>query len=246
MTDKQTVSFRLEPRYVALLDSWAADVGASRSELIEEAVTTGIQHMDGAPEEMEEAAAVKNAIAKNQTERRKGWFRNNFSKGLQKAFEQELHPVEYRQTVKPFLEEAKELGELPPEIQQETGCKTYIEWCEEKLEYYSEAYHGSVWSHDPIENPVGQHGGIENAREWLQRAKAIRSAYVAGDRTKAERLASYAQKDDVVPEHIIESAHTALEAGEAPSLDAAVAKEAKDAIDNSAALPGREAEDSNQ
>lgn len=242
---KRTVSVRLEEATIESLDAWAAEAGATRGELVREAINTGVENMESAPEHVEETARVSRAMAKKERDRRKGWFRNNFAKGLQKAFEEELHPAEYRQSVEPYLEEAKELGELPEELQQETGCKTYIEWCESKLEYYRDAYHGSVWSHDPIEDPIGKHGGIENAREWLQRAKKITQALRQGDHGKADRLAAYAERDGVVPELILESAEARHEAGGVPSTDRAIAKEAKKAIDNSAALPGRTAEESN-
>jgi predicted DNA-binding protein len=233
MADSSTLSFRVDAEIIDALETAAAEVGTSKSGMARDALIRGLEEMEDAPDYLQQQARKERIEAEHKQERRAGWFRSNFSDGMKKAMKKNLHPAEYRQSVAPYLEEAKELGEMPAPIQRETGSETYHEWCQDQLDYYAVAYEHQLFEHDAIEGPLDEHEGMENARQWVDRAELIAEANdpsgtVAGEPSK---LAQTALNDGVVPEDVKEQARRAVESGEAGHLAAGVVDAAAALVD---------------
>ena len=199
-----TLSFRVEDHIIDALEDAAAQSRISRSQLAREALLAGLESLEGTdglevPEHLAHDAKIRRLIADNKRTRRKGKFRSEFAKQMKRSFKNNEHPEEFAKSVAGYREEAEDMGELPEPIQHETGCTTFEDWVEDKLEYYQAAYRASSWEAEPIENPLADFAGVENAREWVQRAEAIAAADSRADRLRRARLA---QSDGVVPEEL--------------------------------------------
>lgn len=225
------------------LDDAAADSRTSRSALAREAMLIGLEEMsDGegdldVPEHLGHDAKVRRMLARNKATRRRGKFRSEFSKQLKRSFENNETPGEFEQSVSGYIEEAADLGEIPEDVRDsmDSNATTYEEWVEEMIDYYRVAYRAQTFEHDPIDDPLGQHEGIENARQWVQRAEAIARKTSKG---RKHELARHALSDGVVPDHIREDA----EEHENGVLDGVVAAAEQAAASRS--LTGADGDDS--
>lgn len=211
MADSSTLSFRVDTDIIDRLDDAAGQGGTNRSALAREALLVGLQHLaDGeggieVPEHLSHDAKVRQLIARNKKERRRGKFRSEFSKQLKRSFENNETPAEFRSSVSGYIEEAEDMGELPEGVQEEidVDATTYSEWVEDMLSYYRVAWEAQTFDHDPIDDPLGNHEGIDNARQWVQRAENIASETDSGRR---HELAQFAITDGVVPAHVKQQA----------------------------------------
>lgn len=208
-----TVGFRLDDEIITELEDAASEASISKSELLREAVLRGLEEMKDeaggidVPEHLGHDAAVRRLIARNKKTRRSGKFRSEFAGQMKKSFKNNEHPEEFKRSVAGYLEEAEEMGELPEPVAEETGCDTFEEWVQDKLEYYAAAYEASTFEGDPIENPLGEFSGVSDAREWIDRAEAIANADndARGGRKateKRKKMAQHAISDGVVPDGI--------------------------------------------
>jgi predicted transcriptional regulator len=213
MSNTSTLSFRVEQDIINALDEAAAESRASRSGIAREAVLVGIEQLadeDGEisiPEHVAHDAKIKQLIARNKKTRRAGKFRSEFASQMKSSFKRNEHPDEFVRSVAGYVEEAEDMGALPEAVAEETGCETFAEWVEDKIEYYRTAHQISSYDHDPIENPLSGFDGIAGAREWLNRAEAIAAVEPSGGRTRREKqkeMARLAVQDGVVPDAIIE------------------------------------------
>lgn len=257
MANSSTISFRLESDIVDRLDLAATEAGCSRSHLAREALLCGLRDLadEGdeidVPEHLAHDAEIQRLIARNKAERRRGKFRSEFSKQLKRSFENNETPAEFRQSVSGYLEEADRLGEMPEPVRREVDAdvSTYREWCDHMLDYYNAAYSAQTFDHDPINDPLGNHEGIENAKDWVTIAENIATAdpqprntdgptYGESQEQKQRKreLARKAIKNGTVPDAILE------QAGNDPAdrLDAVVAAAEQAAGD---ALTGNSAGD---
>lgn len=207
MGSSSTLSFRVEDDIIDRLDDAAADSRTSRSGLAREAFLEGLRVLSNeeggidVPDHLGHDAKVRQMIARNKSERRRGKFRSEFSKQLKRSFKNNETPAEFRSSVSGYIEEAEDMGELPEEVREDadTDARTFAEWCEEMLRYYEVAYRGQNFDHDPIDDPLGNHDGIENARQWMTRAENIAAE---DSRSRRRELARFAREDGVVPEHV--------------------------------------------
>lgn len=219
MADSSTLSFRLDGEIVDALDRAASENGISRSQLARECLLEGVRSLSGGegaeeievPEWLGHEAEVREMIARNREERRRGKFRSEFSKQLRESFENNETPQEFRNSVAGYVEEADRLGELPEGVAEEIAANvdTFAGWVEHMLSYYEAAYRGQNWDHDPIDDPLGKHEGIENMREWMQRAESIAEAVEERDHDLATNLARHTLQDGLVPEHVEDRANEA-------------------------------------
>lgn len=242
MSDSSTLSFRVEDDIIDALDQSAADSRASRSKIAREALLIGVEQLTGedgdvsVPEHVAHDAKIKRLIDQNKQIRRAGKFRSEFASQLKTSFERNEHPDEFKKSVAGYIEEAEDMGELPEGVQEETGCETYHEWVQDKLRYYRAAYQGQEFNHDPVEDPLGNHEGLQNAKSWVSRAEAIVNADHDVDggttaREKRKEMARFALEDDAVPEAIVEQAREA----DRPAKEV-VAEAAVDLIEQDRAL----------
>ena len=217
MTGSSTLSFRVEDDIIDALDAAADHSRASRSKIAREAMLIGVEQLTDAdgevsvPEHVAHDAKIKRLISRNKRTRRAGKFRSEFAKQLKRSFKNNEHPEEFKRSVAGYIEEAEDMGELPPEVADETDCATFTEWVQDKLDYYAAAYQASTFEADPIENPLGNYEGISGAREWMQRADAIANPNVdqkGGPSADAKRkeAARFAIQDGVVPDAILREA----------------------------------------
>lgn len=215
MGNSSTLSFRLEDDIIDRLDDAASDSRTSRSGLAREALLVGLEEMSNGegeidvPDHLGHDAKVRRMIAKNKAERRLGKFRSEFSKQLKTSFSNNETPGEFRQSVAGYIEEAEDLGEIPEEVREsmDSDALTYSEWVEEMIDYYAVAYEAQTFDHDPIDDPLGNHEGIENARQWVDRAENIAERAEGGSyRVGAHDLAQRALTDGVIPDHIEQKA----------------------------------------
>lgn len=212
-----TLSFRVDDQIIDALDMAAEQTRAGRSKIAREALLLGLEELRDAegdvqvPEHVAHDAKIKRLIARKKRTRRAGKFRSEFSKQLKRSFENNEHPEEFRRSVSGYIEEAEDMGELPPEVAEETGCATFEAWVHDKIDYYRAAYQASTFDADPIENPLKDYEGVADAREWMDRAEAI--AQPNADKKggpsaeeKRKEAARYAIQDGVVPETVLEEA----------------------------------------
>lgn len=219
MAGSSTLSFRVEDEIITRLDDAAADSRTSRSALAREALLIGVEALSNGegdievPDHLGHDAKVRRMIAQNKAERRRGKFRSEFSKQLKRSFKNNEHPAEFESSVSGYVEEAGDMGELPEEVRADldVDVRTFEEWVEHMLEYYRVAYHSQTFDHDPIDHPLGNHEGIETAKEWMTRAENIATA--ERDRSggtsaeeKQRSLARHALEDGVVPDRIEQQA----------------------------------------
>lgn len=217
MSDSSTLSFRLKDDIIDRLDDAATQADTSRSELAREALLSGLEDMangDGTynvPDHLGHDAEVRRMIARNKKTRRQGKFRSEFSKQLKTSFSNNEHPREFRDSVQGYIEESETMGEIPAEVAADLDAdvETYREWVDHMLEYYSAAWQSQSFDADPINDPLGNHEGIENAKDWVDRAENIANAErqnVTGDSISAKdrqrEMAQYALEDGVVPDQI--------------------------------------------
>lgn len=207
MSDRQTVSTRLDGEQVDQLEDIATSNQVSRSEVLREAVQFYLANSGELPDHINHDAQIRRLISEHKEERRKGKFRREFSNQLQNSFERGEHPDEFEHSVAGYIEESKKMGELPPGVKEETGFSTYYEWVQRQLEYYRVAYESQEFSHDPVNDPLGQHEGLSNAKEWIEAAETI--AGREGDQRrgdtaqeKREQTARLAMQDGIVPESL--------------------------------------------
>lgn len=218
MTGSSTLSFRVEDDIIDALDAAADHSRASRSKIAREALLLGVEELTDAdgdvsvPEHVAHDAKIKRLISRNKRTRRAGKFRSEFSKQLKRSFRNNEHPEEFRRSVAGYIEEAEDMGELPQQVADETGCDTFSEWVQDKLDYYAAAYQASTFDSDPIENPLGSFEGLQNARSWLTEAQAITAVGHEDGygpetiRKKRTEIARGALREGVVPEQIEQQA----------------------------------------
>lgn len=243
MAGSSPLSFRVDEEVITALDDAVADErNVSRSEFARVALLRGLEALTDeqgdvdVPDWLGHDAKVRQMIASNKATRRQGKFRSEFSKQLKSSFQNNETPAEFRDSVAGYLEEANDMGELPEGVREhaDTDATTYAEWCEEMLEYYRVAYQSQNWDHDPIDNPLGNHEGIEDARQWMKRAEAIATAGSdlgpESRREKRRKLSRQALEDGVVPEHVKEKATEA----DGVDLAAAVAAAAVESAESRA------------
>ncbi len=213
-----TLSFRVDDEKISAIEHVAEENHVSRSQLARTALLRGLEAMrDGdtgdieVPEHLAHDAKIHRIIQENKATRRKGKFRKEFIAQLKRSFENGEHPAEFEQSVAGYIEEAEDMGDLPEPVADETGCDTFEEWVQDKLEYYAAAYQASTFDAEPIENPLGNHAGVVDAGKWLDRAEAIAEA--ANDPRKDEtKMARFALKDGIAPEEADTPAETVREA----------------------------------
>jgi predicted DNA-binding protein len=202
MSESSTLSLRVDKQISDRLETLAGDSGVTKSQLARRALYGGLEDLEDVPADLEDKAERERVKQEYQTERRRGWFRSNFSDGMTRAFEDGLTPDEFEASVRPYLEEAERLGALPADVADSTGCETYLEWCEDMLEYYAAAYEQSNWDAEADLNaPLEGFDGVQAGRQWADRAVPIAEA----DGAKQERLAKQAIRDSIVPEDVLEA-----------------------------------------
>lgn len=234
MGDSSTLSFRVESDIIDRLDDAAADNSVSRSQLAREALLVGLQEMDDGdgdldvPDHLAHDAKVRQMLARNKKKRRRGKFRSEFSRQLKASFERGETPAEFRDSVAGYIEEAREMGDLPEGVKERTSADvdTFSEWVDSMLEYYAVAYESQTFDHDPVDNPLGNHEGVQNARQWVKRAEAIATTtdYNGGDTPdeRRRRLAENAREDGVLPEWLQQQVEDVQTTGEADPRDVIV------------------------
>jgi len=203
-----TLSFRVEDDIIDALDDAAAQGRISRSQLARESLLAGLEQLAGeggeidVPDHLGHDAKIKRLIASNKKTRREGKFRSEFSKQMKRSFKNNEHPAEFEKSVAGYIEEAQDMGDLPEPIQEKTDCRTFYEWVQDKLEYYTVAYQSSNYDADPIDNPLGEFAGMQDARDWMARAEGIAACDPIAEQDKRERLARTALSDGVAPDHV--------------------------------------------
>lgn len=240
VADSSTLSFRVDSQIIDRLEEAASDVQTSRSGVAREALLVGLELLADpetgeidVPEHVAHDAKVQRLIARNKKERRQGKFRSEFSKQLKASFKNNETPGEFRNSVAGYIEEAEDMGEIPEDVRDriDSNALTYAEWCEEMLDYYEVAYQSQNFEHDPIDDPLGNHEGIENARQWINRAENIAEAARPGGSIQLDPkvIAQRALTDGVVPEHVQEQAEQ-----QADSLIDGIVSAAEQAAENRA------------
>lgn len=227
MADSSTLSMRLDADIIDRLDDAAAENNTSRSHLAREALLIGVQELaaeDGGldvPDHLAHDAKVRQMLARNKKQRRRGKFRSEFSKQLKSSFKRGETPAEFRDSVAGYIEEAEQIGRLPEGVREQVAAdvETFSGWVDHMLEYYSVAYDAQNFDHDPVDDPLGNHEGVENAKDWITRAENIATAESdgsAGKRERRRRIAGAARRDGVLPQHLQEESSDADRTTEGP------------------------------
>lgn len=226
-----TLSFRVDDQIIDALDELATESNVSRSQVARDLLLEAVETTEEVPDHVRHEAETRRMIQRNKAERRKGKFRSEFSKQLKSSFSNNETPAEFRSSVSGYLEESERLGAIPQDVREsmDSDAVTYREWCEEMIRYYSVAYEAQEFDHDPIDDPLSNHEGIENAKEWVDRAERIEErANGSGHSVSAHEIAQTALTDGVVPEHVEQQAqqheHGVLD-GLVDQAEAAVAED---------------------
>jgi predicted transcriptional regulator len=208
-----TLSLRVDDDVIDALDAMTADSPASRSALAREAVVEGLKHLDGVPDWVENDAEAQSIINQNKRESWEGAFRSEVVNRLKASFESDRTPAEFEKSISGYIDEADRLGKMPEETAADApdGVETYREWVGYMLEYYRTAYDAQEFDHDPMNNPLGNHEGIDRAGSWVEATENIeragRDAPPSEARKKRRQAARAALESGDVPAHVKERAH---------------------------------------
>jgi len=162
-----TITVRVDDELKRAYDEAAnhADSGVTKSDLIREQLARGVE--DGTleiPEEFRTLAKRSRVVDRNKVNQIRGGFRARVVRQFRKRFEAGWKPDEVDLLLEGYREEARVLFDEPDE---------QIEFIEELLTEYAEKWERS--NYDPLEDPFGGYGGVEQAEEEEAEREEVRN-----------------------------------------------------------------------